>query len=558
MKLLFRDRILIKFILLSLFTLTIILYLASKEKELLDDFKSYLEIEMRQALLREVKISGISGGIFTPVALQEVKITNSLNNPDTFLFIKRVEVNKRIWDLFFLKKGLRGTLVLKVEDASLFIFGGMGPRIKNQSGVITLDKDKELLSINLANEFYSFTGKAANIYGTPFLDMKLQINSNFVKGEIGIEGNPNLPSITADLNLFGLVSATFNNLVRIDEEKVFFDNLILQGQYFTSGEIDLERGEVEFSVTLDNNEKINISFKSIDNLSYAGLIEVSHLKIKDTDVDVNCEIKVDVSKGADGAVDKIKGELNTSTFIVNYEPFDDISAAFTHTEDSFAIDYLKIGDSFGLRGLVSFDEPETVDMFFELKDFTVENLSRFSFVPDNFNFKSTINVEANVKGEPAKPHVKIHLTSTKGNMNDILFDSIMITLEGNYPILKYRDSRINRGEGYLPMAGKVDFRKIKAGGLFEDTIITSDEETIIWEGWDITKKQYEKEVSLRKSVKEGISVLYRGYLNDETQAADDDHEDTIELEYGILENQSLKMKLKKDEEFFGLENKIRF
>ncbi len=558
MKLLSRDRILIKLILLSLFTLTIILYLASKEKELLDDFKSYLEIEMRQALLREVKISGISGGIFTPVALQEVKISNSLSNPDTFLSIERVEVNKRIWDLFFLKKGLRGTLVLKVEDASLFIFGGMGPWIKNQSGVITLDKDKELLSINLANEFYRFTGKAANIYGSPFLDMKLRVNSSFVKGEIGIEGNPNLPSITADLNLFGLVSATFNNLVRIDKEKIFFDNLIIQEQYFATGEIDLEKDEAKFSVTLDNNEKINISFKSTDSLNYLGLIEVSHLKIKDTDVDVNCEMKVDVNKGTDGAIDKIKGELNTSAFIVNYEPFNDISAAFTYTEDSFTIDYLKIGDSFGLRGLVSFDEPEAIDMFFELKDFTVENLSKFSFVPDNFNFASTISAEVNIKGNPVKSYVKIHLTSTKGNMNDILFDSIMITLEGNYPVLKYRDSRINRGEGYLPVAGWVDFRKIKTGNLFEDTIITSDEETIIWEGWDITKKRYEKEVSLRKSVKEGISVLYRGYLNDETQSADDDHKDTIELEYGILENQSLKMKLKKDEEFFGLENKIRF
>ena len=63
-------------------------------------------------------------------------------------------------------------------------------------------------------------------------------------------------------------------------------------------------------------------------------------------------------------------------------------------------------------------------------------------------------------------------------------------------------------------------------------------------------------MSLRKSG-EGFSVSYSAYLEDE-MTSEEGSQDTIELEYEIWDNRSLKMRLREDEEFLGLENKIKF
>jgi len=60
-------------------------------------------------------------------------------------------------------------------------------------------------------------------------------------------------------------------------------------------------------------------------------------------------------------------------------------------------------------------------------------------------------------------------------------------------------------------------RKLNEGTLFDDMVIMSDEETIVWEGWDITKKKMDNEVTLRRSISEDISVWYKSYLKDETK-----------------------------------------
>ena len=162
-----------------------------------------------------------------------------------------------------------------------------------------------------------------------------------------------------------------------------------------------------------------------------------------------------------------------------------------------------------------------------------------------------------IKGELPNPYVKIHFITGPGFFDDIAFESIRVTADGEYPLLYFRDSRINRETGHLTVEGKLDMRKLKEGALFDDVFIKSDKETIIWEGWDITKKKMDNEVTLRKSINEDISVWYKSYLKDETKS-EESSKDSIELEYEIFNNKSLKMKLNKEEEFFGLENKIKF
>ena len=417
-------------------------------------------------------------------------------------------------------------------------------------------KKKKYLTVDLSNELYHFSGVATNIYEEPHLDVDLKINSQVTKGQIIIKGSPELPNITGDLNLFGLVDITLDNILKIDKGKISFDNLIIQNKYVTKGEIDLNSNQANIIVQSDGEDKIKFTFSSVDDFQFLGLIELNHFKILDNDIVANFVSDLRINKNKNNIFESIEGEISTNTCIINYEPVGDITGIFSYSEDSIKIDYLKIGNNCNLSGLISLKEPESIDMTIEGNELKVENLARFSSVPEEFDFSSTVTSEFDIKGNLKNPEIKIHLTSKEGHMQDIDFESMVVNLEGIYPILRYHDSRVYREEGHLIIEGKVDLRKIKRGNLFEDTIFKSDEETIIWEGWDITKRRAESEVSLRKSG-EGFSVSYSAYLKDE-MTQDVDSQDTIELEYEIWKNRSLKVRLRENEEFLGLENKIKF
>jgi len=552
------NRTLKRVLLISLLLASVLVYIVSKEQRLLNEFKIYLESEVGQALSREVSIREIRGGIVSPIIANDIRIAYSKNRPlESLLSIQEIEVNKRIWDLPFMKTNTPESLVMDVRGATLFVFGNLGPRIENQGGQIILDRSGGILIIDLSNQYYNFVGRASDIYKQPQLNLKLKINSSLASGNISVAGDYNFPNIEADLDLLGFASTSFNNFVKIDEGKILFNNLIIQEQYFVQGEIDINKKEALFIVKSEGDEKIKFTLSSPEIDKHKGLLEISHLEIKESDVDGSLVTNIDVNRKDSGIIDSVKVDLRTNTLILDYQPALDIYGNFYYVDDKLVINYLNMGDNLKIKGWLDLSEPKEIDVSVELKNLNSEILKNYSFAPPDFNFSAVANCEIEIKGKLPNPFIKIHFITGPGSIDDIAFESIRVTIDGEYPLLYFRDSRINREIGHLVIAGKLDMRKLNEGTLFDDMVIMSDEETIVWEGWDITKKKMDNEVTLRRSISEDISVWYKSYLKDETKP-EESSKDSIEVEYEIFKNQSLKMKLNKEEEFFGVENKIKF
>jgi len=204
------NRTLKRVLLISLLLASVLVYIVSKEQRLLNEFKIYLEFEVGQALSREVSIREIRGGIVSPIIANDIRIAYSENRPlESLLSIQEIEVNKRIWDLPFMKTNTPESLVMDVRGATLFVFGNLGPRIENQGGQIILDRSGGILIIDLSNQYYNFVGRASDIYKHPQLNLKLKINSSLASGNISVAGDYNFPNIEADLDLLGFASTSF-------------------------------------------------------------------------------------------------------------------------------------------------------------------------------------------------------------------------------------------------------------------------------------------------------------------------------------------------------------
>ena len=422
MKSIYRYRISVKLVLFLLLIATLAVYFVSRKQQLIKDFEYLLEKEAEKSLNRNVKIESISGGIFRPIILRNVKITYSKKETEPIFTAKVIKLNKKLWNLFFIKSHLFTNLTLELYDADLYPLGSLGPKIESQSGRLIFSKNKERLYINLANRNYYLKGKICNIYNNPSFDMDLSINSRLVNGRFIIGGTKEHPKITGALNLFGFATATLNDTLIITKKRVTFDNLYFQDKYLTKGEIDLVSDKAKFTIYLGDEKKIQISVNLVDDMHFKTIVDIDHLKVKNQDIVSSIVSDIKINKTKNNKFKNIEGGFKTHIFILNYKPIENIKASFTYSNGMLRINELSMGDNYRIMGLISFKEPETIDLNIEVDDVKIEDASKFYAIPDNFNFSSTINSRIDIKGDLEKPDILIHLTSSEGNLQDTQFE----------------------------------------------------------------------------------------------------------------------------------------
>jgi len=558
MRFISRRRLSVKGALVLLLGATLCVYTIYKKQELLEDFKLHLEEEIEEALGLNIDIRKINGGIFRPITLEGIEVTYGEREwSQPFITARIIKVNKRLWDLFFVKGRLFSNLHLELYNADLYIFAKFGPKITNQSGRIFFSKDKKILKLDLANKDYHLKGTISDIYKQTNFDIDLNIDSRRISGHLSIRGNKKNPEIVGALNLFGISTIVLNDIIDIEGRRITFDNLYFEDKYLTKGEIDLDCQKANIRVYVKDKEKINMTAIWSNKFHFEIAGDISHLDIKSHDLVVNLKSDIYINQTEGKKFKNITADFKTNTYILDYKPKENIVSSFTWNGKIFEVNEFSIGNYCRARGIISLSRPQTIDFNMRVNEVEVQDAARFYAMPDDFNFSSTISADINIKGDLKKPDIKVNLVSSKGYLQDIQFESISFNLEGTYPILIVKDSRINRTDSYLIIEGRIDLREITSDNILEDVVIKSDRETIVWEGWDITKKRADSKISLRRSIGDEVSLLYKTYIEDET-LPEENNKDTLELEYKILGNKGFKVRLRENEEFFGFENKIRF
>ena len=82
--------------------------------------------------------------------------------------------------------------------------------------------------------------------------------------------------------------------------------------------------------------------------------------------------------------------------------------------------------------------------------------------------------------------------------------------------------------------------------------------TIVWDGWDISKDGSDS-IKMIKDIGDKVSVGFKTFAREELLPYQKrENLDEMSLEYKLDNGQIFQMKLKENEEFFGIEHKKRF
>lgn len=306
---------------------------------------------------------------------------------------------------------------------------------------------------------------------------------------------------------------------------------------------------------IDDRVSLNVSF--LDNGYLSSELHVEGLEIKGFTASGNIFVKGRFVKDKDSGQGAFAGRLFSRDIIINSNQLMPVNASFKVTGDELEIRSLCLGRAYRLKGKIGLNPPFKTDLRLNIERADIKDLVMLAKTKRSGIALGLMNGVFYVKGELFNLYSNGILESRNGRMGRIDYDVATIRVEGFGPIINIVDSKARWGKSLLAIEGYIDLRNLEKGNLFEGLRIKSDMKTIVWDGWDINQKGKD-ELSMSKDISDRMRVGFKAFAREPlTPYKDGDSLDEMSLEYKIgVEH--LKMRLKENEEFFGIEHSVKF
>ncbi len=305
-----------------------------------------------------------------------------------------------------------------------------------------------------------------------------------------------------------------------------------------------------------NRRPVKVSGTFSDK-AFSASLDLDHFKISRFDLSTKIDLKGKFFTSGESDIPKLTAELISSGTVLDYEPFEELTAKFDIERDVLKISSLVLGDEYKLSGWCNLSGEREADLVLDIKKADLNKISSLANPKRQDILLGEANGQIKLTGPLTNLKTKGHLDLGEGKMRSLNYRYINVNIEGEGSTLKFVDSKVFREEDVLKLDGTIDLKQLcSSDKKVLDLAFRS--ETIIWNGWDITKPLESPEIKVKKDIGKDLRITFMGYLNDEQAWDESDLKEELDIEYKLTEEQRVKMRLKKDEEFFSLEHKLKF
>jgi hypothetical protein len=314
----------------------------------------------------------------------------------------------------------------------------------------------------------------------------------------------------------------------------------------------------DFLTEQEINRHISVDMTFLNKDYVFSKVRIEDLKLKDTIVSGAILTKGKILRDGEGKGVGFSGKLVSKNITLDSEPFLPLSMSFDIKNNELDIKSLQLGKSYKLEGKIGLSDPFKTDIRCDIIRLDMRGQSTATKIKGRNIMFGIVNgvfyIQGNLGGNIFSQGI---IESRGGTIGAIGYNVITVRLEGFGPIINIVDSSVKQDSGKLEIEGYVDLRNIAKGNLFDGVRVKSDMKTIAWEGWDITKKGTD-ELNMKKDVSDNMRVGFKTVSRQPLTTYDDSQnpeEMSLEYKMGL---QNLKMKLKENEEFFGIEHSVKF
>lgn len=593
-------------VILGLFALAILVFIDIQGGYLLREFRTRSLALMREKIGLDGEIGNVEGGVFRGIILKDVKLYGALpsqakvppqRGKQIFFSSAAIDLNYRLWDIalgrygnldkitfvspkiYFIEADNNLPNIPKVfepawKEITVTIKDGSFYNAQNMSVISELAGNFKLSERGIESQNVS-----ANIMGQRFIgrgEVGFPIERSAVKMEGSIKG----PGYALRAQLDGLldrifVHGSFDILNRLNldfagnisasEGTLAFNDFRFGSKFILNGllqtakkgfNIDLYPEDVDGNATaMGEVSRLGIS-GDFAKLPYFTLsINANHLKILGLDLLSNYGISGKFNYDADNKLKSVTGDFSTSGSLINYDPVREIKGAYEFRDGVMKLTGVNYGDIVYANGSFGMGGRNDINLHFKFKgtqlggltDLAMEKGTISGLVFGDINIRGVLDKDINIDGK---------LEFLSGNISVVRYNSAKIMLRGKSSTLEFVDSKVYTGDQVLTVEGRVDLRDIGTPRLFRDVVIKSDPSTVVWAGINVMKTPTGEEYVTGTNVNEQFRVNLKTY--ESQQGNQPARQDTIELEYKLGKPANMKLKMKENEDFFGVEHKVRF
>ncbi len=307
---------------------------------------------------------------------------------------------------------------------------------------------------------------------------------------------------------------------------------------------------------------IDITYE--DN-SFQIKVPVTHLTLAQLDISSEIYVEGRFESGLGEGLDSLQGTIRTEGTIINWQPLPhESSFDFIFSEVGFGVTSNNFMGGVEVTGEVDFTNDYSIDFLIKAPAYPLSNLGPFLGAGSNFSPQGRIDLETHFHGSPWAPSVESRARIYKGWLTQKDFKAMDVNVTGVYPTVHLEDSRILLEDGsVMRFADKVmEAKELFKEKTYEALVDEAQQDTVVMGDWEFSRPRDSKdqpEFLMQRSLGEKASVHFRKF-NDQEETLDSFETRDMEVgfEYRLRAKDFLKLEFREDEEFVGVERKMRF
>lgn len=585
----------------GLLALAILVFIDMQGNYFLREFKAKSLALIREKIGLDGEIANVEGGIFRGVVLKDIKLYGTLpSRKEVFFSSAAIDLNYRLWDIalgrydkldkitfvspkiYFLETGKEEKglppipkvfepswkkIAVSVKDGTFYNAQKM-PVISELNGNFSLDEsgiESQNVSANILGQRFSGRGKVGFPVDRSMVKMEGSLKGRGYLLRVRLDGALDRIFVNGSFDIFETLNLDFAGNITSSEGGLAFNDfrlgpkMVINGTFQTGKEgfcVNLFPEDINGNATaMGEMSKLCISGDFAKFPYFTMNISVNHLKMLGFDLLSNYSINGRLNYGADNRMESVNGDFATSGSVINYEPVREIKGAYEFREGLIKLIGVNYGDIAYANGSIGLGEKKEVDLHFKFKGVQLGGLTDLAM--EKGMVSGLVFGDINITGGPDR-EIKIdgQLEFLNGNIYIVRYNSAKITLKGRSSILEFVDSKVYTDDQVLTIEGKMDLREAGASRLFRNVVIKSDPNTVVWAGVNITKTPTGEEYVTGANLSEQFRVNLKTY---ESQRGNQvPRQDAVELEYKLGKPANIKLKMQENDDFFGVEHKVRF
>ena len=281
----------------------------------------------------------------------------------------------------------------------------------------------------------------------------------------------------------------------------------------------------------------NQAFKGIDftyrDNSFEITLPVSHAAVGGTDLSSIVRLTGRFEPGTLPLGDVLTGQIWTEGTVVNWKPMKSESRFdFVFTGEDFRLTSTDFLGGLDVNGTIRFSRDTPIDLVIQAEDYPLSHFGIFLKTDPRLPVPGLLDMEMRFSGSFWQPRLERRMRIVKGWLGKTNFRAVDIHLQGVMPTLEISDSRILLEDGsVMRFADKtLEIHELLRPKTYNALIEEAHQESVMMGDWSFSRP---------KDMKDKPEFLMRRALSDDAK-------------------DFFKVSLMEDEEFVGVERKVKF